>query len=102
MKQGDLIINHTVLGHFTVKEVRGNAVHCENGAVFTAVNCRVLKTKEELEKEPSKVSNKTQELYTEKQHLRWMFDRLAGVHGENPMYDYMVKFKKIIDDYENK
>lgn len=30
-------------------------------------------------------------------HLEWIYDRLIHVHGENPNYDYMLKFKEIID-----
>jgi hypothetical protein len=30
-------------------------------------------------------------------HLQWIYDRLYLIHNENPNYDYMTKFKKIID-----
>lgn len=35
------------------------------------------------------------------QHLNWLFDRLVEVHNENPNYDYMIRFRKIIDEVEN-
>ncbi len=38
---------------------------------------------------------------TNSQHLNWLFDRLVEVHNENPNYDYMVRFRKIIDEVEN-
>lgn len=31
------------------------------------------------------------------QHLRWIYDRLIYKHKENMYYDYMEKFKEIID-----
>ena len=30
-------------------------------------------------------------------HLQWIYDRMANVHGENKDYDYMIKFKEIIE-----
>jgi hypothetical protein len=30
-------------------------------------------------------------------HLKWIYERLIHVHNENPNYDYMLKFKEIID-----
>lgn len=30
-------------------------------------------------------------------HLQWIYDRLSEVHGENINYDYMIKFKSIIE-----
>ena len=30
-------------------------------------------------------------------HLQWIYDRLYLIHNENPDYDYMTKFKKIIE-----
>jgi hypothetical protein len=30
-------------------------------------------------------------------HLKWIYERLIYVHKENPYYDYMLKFKEIID-----
>ena len=30
-------------------------------------------------------------------HLEWIFERLVHVHGENPNYDYMVRFRQIIE-----
>jgi len=39
---------------------------------------------------------------TNSQHLNWIFERLVEVHNENPNYDYMIRFRKIIDDVENK
>jgi len=31
--------------------------------------------------------------------LKWIYYRMENVHGENIHYDYMIKFKKIIDKY---
>lgn len=31
-------------------------------------------------------------------HLEWIYDRLVEAHGENPNYDYMHKFKSIIEE----
>jgi hypothetical protein len=39
---------------------------------------------------------------TNSEHLNWLFDRLVEVHNENPNYDYMIRFRKIIDDVEKK
>jgi len=33
----------------------------------------------------------------DKEHLQWLYNRLVNIHGENPNYDYMLKFKEIID-----
>lgn len=33
-------------------------------------------------------------------HLKWLYDRMLYVHNENELYDYMIKFKFIIDDLE--
>jgi hypothetical protein len=30
-------------------------------------------------------------------HLQWLYDRMANVYGENKDYDYMIKFKEIIE-----
>jgi len=30
-------------------------------------------------------------------HLQWVYDRMVNVHGENKDYDYMIKFKEIIE-----
>ena len=30
-------------------------------------------------------------------HLQWVYDRMVNVHGENENYDYMIKFKEIIE-----
>ena len=32
------------------------------------------------------------------EHLQWIFNRLVEVHGENPNYDYMHRFREIIND----
>jgi hypothetical protein len=34
----------------------------------------------------------------DKQHLLWMYNRLANVHDENHNVDYMSKMKQIIDN----
>jgi len=31
-------------------------------------------------------------------HLEWIYNRLITIHGENPNYDYMLKFKEILDN----
>ena len=33
----------------------------------------------------------------DKHHLKWIYNRLINVHDEDPNYDYMLKFKEIID-----
>jgi hypothetical protein len=33
----------------------------------------------------------------DKEHLQWLYNRLVNVHGENPNYDYMLKFQEIIN-----
>ena len=33
-----------------------------------------------------------------KTHLEWIYNRLIEVHGENELYDYMIKFKEIIEE----
>ena len=35
---------------------------------------------------------------TDKEHLQWILNRLAEVHGENRNVDYMVRMKKIVDN----
>jgi hypothetical protein len=37
----------------------------------------------------------------EVKHVNWMYNRLTSVHKENPNYDYMLKFKEIIDKQLN-
>lgn len=37
---------------------------------------------------------------TDKEHLQWMLNRLAEVHGENRNVDYMVRMQKIINNTE--
>ena len=37
-------------------------------------------------------------LSQDKKHLKWIYERLIEVHKENPNYDYMLKFKKIINN----
>ena len=34
---------------------------------------------------------------SDKKHLEWIYERLIGTHEENPDYDYMLKFKEIIN-----
>lgn len=34
-------------------------------------------------------------------HLEWIYDRMKNVHNENENYDYMIKFREIIDDLKN-
>jgi hypothetical protein len=35
-------------------------------------------------------------LYFNNNHLEWVYNRMIEIHGENPNYDYMIKFKEII------
>ena len=35
---------------------------------------------------------------TDKEHLQWIYLRMTNKHAENPNVDYMIRFKKIIDD----
>ena len=35
-------------------------------------------------------------LYSNENHLEWIYNRMIEVHKENPNYDYMIAFKKII------
>lgn len=34
----------------------------------------------------------------DKQHLRFIYNRMVEIHGENPNVDYMLKFDKIIGE----
>ena len=36
--------------------------------------------------------------WTDKDHLQWIYNRLAEVHGENKNADYMHRLKTIIDN----
>jgi hypothetical protein len=36
------------------------------------------------------------------EHLKWLYDRMLNVYGENENYDYMIRFKNIIDKFKNK
>ena len=38
------------------------------------------------------------QLYSNENHLEWIYNRLIEVHGENSNYDYMIEFKKIIEN----
>lgn len=31
------------------------------------------------------------------EHLEWIYQRMIHVHGENPNYDYMLKFRQMLD-----
>ena len=46
---------------------------------------------------PPPAPQMTQQRLEDKKVLRFIYDRLAVFHLENPRYDYMVKFKEIID-----
>lgn len=39
---------------------------------------------------------------TDVNHLEWMYNRMIEIHNENPNYDYMIKFKEIINQFKNK
>ena len=34
-------------------------------------------------------------------HLEWIYDRMKNVHNENENYDYMIKFREIINDLKD-
>lgn len=42
------------------------------------------------------------QLYSNENHLEWIYNRLIEVHGENSNYDYMIEFKKIIQSLQPK
>ena len=42
------------------------------------------------------------QLYSNNNHLEWIYNRMIEVHGENPNYDYMIVFKKIIQSLLSK
>lgn len=31
-------------------------------------------------------------------HLQWMYDRMVNVYKEDPQFDYMIAFKRIIEN----
>ena len=31
-------------------------------------------------------------------HLEWIFGRMRDIHGENENYDYMIRFREIIEN----
>jgi hypothetical protein len=35
-------------------------------------------------------------------HLQWIHDRMVNVHNENENYDYMIKFRDIINQFKKK
>jgi len=39
---------------------------------------------------------------TDKDALEWLYQRMVGLHGENPSIDYMLRFRKIINEFEGK
>lgn len=41
------------------------------------------------------------ELNGDKEHLEFIYGRLIEVHQERDNVDYMIRFKKIIDKYED-
>jgi hypothetical protein len=51
----------------------------------------VLTTKKNKNMEDQNINEK------DVKHLQWLYDRMANVHGENKDYDYMIKFKEIIE-----
>jgi hypothetical protein len=34
----------------------------------------------------------------DKEHLEWIYHRMIEIHGENPNYDYMIKFREILEN----
>ena len=55
----------------------------------------VLTTKKNKNMENQNINEK------DVKHLQWLYDRMANVHGENKDYDYMIKFKEIIEQLKN-
>jgi uncharacterized protein YciI len=51
----------------------------------------VLTTKKNKNMENQNINEK------DVKHLQWLYDRMVNVHGENKDYDYMIKFKEIIE-----
>ena len=43
-------------------------------------------------------------MYSEEdlKHLEFIYGRLVDVHNENPNYDYILKFKSIIEQFKKK
>jgi hypothetical protein len=43
-------------------------------------------------------------MYSEKElnHIEWIYNRMVFKHNENPNYDYMIKFKSLIEQFKNK
>jgi len=75
-------------------------------------NCSTCKTqfqgdKRAVQCEPCAVKMVEKQKTAEKEHkednynhLDWMYNRMIHVHNENPNYDYMVKFKEIINKFK--
>lgn len=36
----------------------------------------------------------------DKNFLEWIYNRMVRVHDENPAYDYMNRFRKIIEEFD--
>lgn len=34
----------------------------------------------------------------DKEFLTWMYNRITEIHGENEYYDYMIRFKKLLNE----
>ena len=43
-------------------------------------------------------------MYSEKElnHIEWIYNRMVFKHNENPNYDYMIKFKSLIEQFKKK
>lgn len=56
---------------------------------------------EELPEEPTntKVKQSKNNEWTDKKHLDWIYDRLIHQYKESPNFDYMLRFKEIIDNF---
>jgi hypothetical protein len=35
-------------------------------------------------------------------HLEWIYNRMINVYNENENYDYMIRFKNIIEQFKKK
>lgn len=58
----------------------------------------VAKGVEELEKRT--IAKHPNLAMADSQHLRFLYKRLVHKHRENPNYDYMIRFNKIIEQVE--
>lgn len=58
---------------------------------------KVLKFLEQLAEDQKHIAQAEKEYAEDMNHLEWIYNRMVEVHKENPNYDYMLRFKKIVD-----